>query len=150
MKPLLAAISLLVLIICFAVPAQAQQDGSYPAVKTLLLTPGHAQTYFFSVAGPLTANLQNTHLLALATLGAGTLTVRIGAATDPGEYANFVYGAAGMIGTQPVLRWAYNAETISISQPVGQAAVGLLLSGILLDNALPVYPMILSVVVSLL
>jgi len=150
MKHLLAAFTLSALIICAAVPAQAQQNGSYPAVKALLLTPGHAQTYFFSVASPLTASLQNTHLLALATVGAGTLTIRIGAATDPGEYANFVYGAAGMIGIQPVLRWAYNAETISISQAVGDAAAGFLLTGILLDNELPVYPMIMSVVVSLL
>ena len=149
MKRILRRALTIAIFIACAAPASAQNGSSYPAVKALVLTPGHAQTYFFSVAGPLTASLGNVHVLALATLGEGTLSVRIGAATDPGEYANFVYGATGMIGLQPVLNWAYNAETISISQNVGDAAAGLLLTGILLDNELPLYPMIMSVVVSL-
>jgi len=144
---LLTAALLLVMSLCLS-PAAAQTLSGQDAAgyNALVLTPGHSQTILFELGSTVMDEQYDSCLLL--TAGAGRLTIRVGPASSVGEFDGLVYAVAGFVGFQPVLEWAYNAETISISVDVPEVAAGVLFTGILTAIGDPDFPVVMSMVVS--
>ena len=129
--------------------APAALQASAANYHFLLLTPGHSQTLYFELANSIFNDTRQYHCLYILTVGAGTVTVRVGPSSSVGDFASIVYGVAGIIGIQPVARYGYNAETISMSASVPVIGAGLVLSAITVGSGSPDYPIVMSMVVSL-
>jgi hypothetical protein len=131
----------------YAAGISSQNASNY---NLLVLTPGHSQTITFELKNSLFNETSEFHTLYLMTLGAGTVNVRVGPASAVGEFSGMIYGLVGMIGVTPVIKYAYNAETISISADVPVVGPALLFTGILAGMGSPDFPIVMSMVVTLL
>ncbi|MEI6125749.1 MAG: hypothetical protein WCQ99_04260 [Pseudomonadota bacterium] len=118
--------------------------------NALVLTPGHSQTILFELGNIVFNDYGEFHSCYIVTLGEGTVNVRVGPASSVGQFAGMVYAVVGFIGVQPVVKYAYNAETISLNAAVPAVGAGLLLTAITVGIGSPDYPVIMSMVVSLL
>jgi len=133
-----------------APPAGARPFGSAgdSNYNLLILTPGHSQTIMFELDDVIFNDSETFHACYFLWLGEGRITVRVGPASDLGEFSGAVYATVGIIGLQPVIEYAYNAETISVSMDVPAAGVGMLFSSIITGIGDPDFPVIMSMIVS--
>ncbi len=116
----------------------------------LVLTPGHSQTITFELGNSVFNETSEFHTCYLMTLGAGTVNVRVGPASSVGEYSSMIYALVGMIGVTPVMKYAYNAETISINADVPVVGPAILFTGIIAGIGSPDFPIVMSMVITLL
>jgi hypothetical protein len=132
----------------WAAPGQAQEGNrNYNA---LFLTPGHSQTLTFELDNSVFNDPSEFFTCYLMTMGAGTITVRVGPASSVGEFSGMIYSLVGMIGAMPVMKYAYNAETIIVSADVPAVGPGILFTGIIAGIGSPDFPIIMSMVVTFL
>ncbi len=149
----IAAAAALVLALCPVFSAARAGDQPLRAGSNynwLVLTPGHSQNVMFELGNIIFRNSDAFHAMFLFTLGEGRLTVRVGPSSSVGDFSGLVYAVAGLLGTQPVVEYGYNAETVSISADVPAASFGLLFTGIIAGIGSPDFPVVMGMVVSLL
>ena len=128
----------------------AQEHFSPNGVNAALvyLTPGHVQNRFFPLDGLVINSSFNTSFFMV--FGSGTVTVRVGVASSVGDYANITYGVMGFIGSNLLVDYGNDAETISLSAEVDGFALGMLFTGVTLQLGNPSYPIVMGMVASLL
>ena len=147
---IMGAAALLLAALCPQAQAARAAGGASPAYNLLVLEPGHSQTLYFELSGPLSGSSSEFYSCYILTIGAGTLNVRIGTASSVGQDGSVIYAVAGLVNTTPVFQYAYNAETISYNAEVPAIGLGILFSAILRGSGSPDYPIVMSMVVSLL
>jgi hypothetical protein len=143
------AAAVLLLVLCPNARAAQASGGASPTYSTLILEPGHSQTLLFELGTNVFNNPKAVYACYVLTVGAGTLNVRVGTASSVGAYSSVVYAVAGLVNTTPVFRYAYNAETISYSAEVPAVGIGIFFAAIVRDTGSPDYPIVMSMVVSL-
>lgn len=141
---------LLLFTLCPAARAVQSAGSASPAYNLLILEPGHSQTLYFELSESLSRNSLEFYSCYVLTIGAGTLNVRIGTASSVGQDGTVLYAVAGLVNTTPVFKYAYNAETISYTAEVPAIGLGIFFAGIARDTGSPDYPIVMSMVVSLL
>jgi hypothetical protein len=141
---------LLLFALCPASQAAQLSGGASPTYSYLILEPGHSQTLLFELGTTVTNNPRAFYACYVLTVGAGTLNVRVGTASSVGAYSSVVFAVAGLVNAQPILKYAYNAETISYNTAVGAVGLGIFFTAIARDTGSPDYPVVMSMVVSLL
>jgi len=147
---IIALAGLLLLVLFPDAGAARASGGASPAYSLLVLEPGHSQTLYFELSEPLSGSSSEFYSCYVLTIGAGTLNVRIGTASSVGQDGSVIYAVAGLVNTTPVFQYAYNAETISYNAEVPAIGLGILFSAILRGSGSPDYPIVMSMVVSLL
>ncbi len=137
------AAALAVLLLASSAFAEDLASSKY---NVLVLTPGHSQTIYFEL--DTIASHGDFHTCYVLALGGGTLSVRIGPASSVGEFAGIVYATTGIIGLQPVIEYAYNAESISTSAEIPDIGIAVLFTGVITGIGSPDFPLVMSMVVS--
>ncbi|MBN2107138.1 MAG: hypothetical protein JW832_06890 [Deltaproteobacteria bacterium] len=145
----IALAGVLLFVLCPDSSAARAAGGSSPAYNFLILEPGHSQTLYFELSEPLSSSSAEFYACYVLTIGAGTLNVRIGTASSVGQDGTVIYAVAGLVNTTPVFKYAYNAETISYNAEVPAVGIGIFFAGIVRDTGSPDYPIVMSLVVSL-
>ena len=146
---IIALAGLLLFVLCPDARAARASGGASPTYNLLVLEPGHSQTLYFELSEPLSSSSAEFYTCYVLTIGAGTLNVRIGTASSVGQDGTVIYAVAGLVNTTPVFKYAYNAETISYNAEVPAIGLGILWSAILRGSGSPDYPIVMSMVVSL-
>ena len=141
---------LLLIVLCPNARAAQASGGASPPYNTLILEPGHSQTLLFELDTTVSNNSKAVYACYVLTVGAGTLNVRVGTASSVGQSSSVVYAVVGLVNANPVFKYAYNAETISYSAEVPAVGVGIFFAAIVRDTGSPDYPIVMSMVVSLL
>ena len=149
MKKTVVSALVLCLVCLYAAPAPAVQASSSTKYHFLVLTPGHSQTLFFELGNSIFNDQNQFHTFYCLTVGAGTLNLRVGPASSVGQFAGMVYGTAGFLGLQPIAQYGYNAETISVNATMPSVGVGIIFTAITAATGSPDYPIVMSMVVSL-
>ena len=136
----------------FQSPANAQENiiPNGIGADIIFLTPGHVQNRTFPLDNTFLNNLNVFHTCFFMVLGSGKITVRVGVASSVGDYANITYGVMGFIGPNLLIGYGSDAETISLSADVNGFALGFLYTGIVTAQGNPSYPIVMSMVGSLL
>ena len=147
---IIAVAGLLLFVLCPNVSAAQASGGASPTYNALILEPGHSQTLLFELGTTVSNNPKAIYACYVLTMGAGTLNVRVGTASSVGQFSSVVYAVAGLVNTAPVFKYAYNAETISYSAEVPAIGIGIFFAAIVRDTGSPDYPIVMSMVVSLL
>jgi hypothetical protein len=140
---IIAVAVLLLFVLCPNASAAQASGGASPTYSMLVLEPGHSQTLLFELGTTVFNNPKAVYACYVLTVGTGTLNVRVGTASSVGAYSSVVY-------TTPVFKYAYNAETISYSAEVPAFGIGIFFAAIVRDTGSPDYPIVMSMVVSLL
>jgi len=140
---------LLLVVLCPNAGAAQASGGASPPYNTLILEPGHSQTLLFELDTPVSSKSKEVYACYVLTVGAGSLNVRVGTASSVGQSAGVVYALAGLVNANPVFKYAYNAETISYSVDVPSIGLGIFFAAIVRDTGSPDYPVVMSMVVSL-
>ena len=146
---IIALAGMLLFALCPVASAARASGGASPAYSLLILEPGHSQTLYFELSEPLSGSSSEFYSCYVLTIGAGTLNVRIGTASSVGQDGTVIYAVAGLVNTTPVFKYAYNAETISYNAEVPAIGLGIFFVGIVRDTGSPDYPIVMSLVVSL-
>jgi hypothetical protein len=141
---------LLLFSLCPDARAAHASGSASPTYSILVLEPGHSQTLLFELDEPVFNNPKTLYACYVLTIGAGTLNVRVGTASSVGQFASVVFAVAGLVNTTPVFKYAYNAETISYNAGVPAIGIGIFFAAIVRDTGSPDYPVVMSMVVSLL
>jgi hypothetical protein len=147
---ILGVAGLLLFVLCPSVRAAHASGGASPTYSILVLEPGHSQTLLFELDAPVFNDTKAIYACYVLTIGAGTLNVRVGTASSVGQFSSVVYAVAGLVNTLPVFKYAYNAETISYSAEVPAIGIGIFFAAIARHTGSPDYPIVMSMVVSLL
>jgi len=133
------------------IPCAADQyETSGINANVIYLTPGHTQTITFPLDGAVTGNLNAFHTTFFLLLGSGTITVRVGTASAVGDFSNVTYSVVGFISTSLIAAYGNDAEVITLNAEANGFAVGVLFTGITIGLGNPNYPIIMSMVASLL
>ncbi len=146
---------ILLLFLCFPgffQSAAFAQDSFVPEAvnaSIIFLTPGHVQNRLFPLDNAFLNNFRTFNTCFFMVVGTGTLTVRVGVASSVGEYANITYGLTGFIGPKLFIGYGSDAETISLNTEVNGFALGILFTGIISELGNPSYPIVMSMVASL-
>ncbi len=143
-----------IIVWCTALSVNAAAADSWPAassadnINVLAFTPGHTQTITFPIYSELIYDFRDFHACMVFTAGAGRLTVRVGPSSAAGEYSGYIYATVGMIGSQPIFDYAYDAQTLSFSADVPQASAAVVFTAVIASYGSPEFPLIMSMVVS--
>jgi len=151
MKKTVISAALFCLVSLYAAPASATeaQGGAGSIYHFLVLTPGHSQTLFFELNNTVFNDHSQFHTFYCITVGEGTLNLRVGPASSVGQFAGMVYATAGFLGLQPIAQYGYNAETISVNATMPAVGAGIMFTAITVGTGKPDYPIVMSMVVSL-
>ena len=132
------------------IPAAAQYETAGLNGNLIYLTPGHVQTITFPLNGAVTRDPNAFHTTLILLLGTGSVTVRVGTASAVGDFSNVTYGVVGFIGSSIIAAYGNDAETITLNAEVNAFGIGVLFTGITVGLGNPNYPIIMSMVASLL
>jgi hypothetical protein len=115
----------------------------------IVLTRGLSRTLTYELSDVVWNDTSAFHVSYILTFGTGTLSIGVASASSLGNRSEIVYATTGIIGTQPIFKYAYSSGSISQSVDVPEIGIGILVTSIIVGISNPDFPVTMSMIYSL-